>query len=41
MKKKVKLLAAVLFTLAVSGIGYSKVASAASCVLISGRLYCF
>ena len=41
MKKKAKLLAALLLTLTVSGIGYSKVATAASCLLISGHLYCF
>lgn len=41
MKNKVKLFAAVLFTLVVSGIGYSKTASAAACYIFSGYIYCF
>lgn len=42
MKKKAKLLAMSLFILLASGIGYSKIATAATaCILISGRLYCF
>ena len=40
MKKKAKLLATLLLTLMVTGIVYSKAASAASCVIISGYLYC-
>ena len=41
MKNKAKLLAMSLLTLMVSGIGYSKIASAATCVIISGKFYCF
>ena len=41
MKNKAKLLATLLFTLIVSGIGYSKVATAASCLILSGRMYCY
>ncbi|MCW8899829.1 MAG: hypothetical protein OQK75_06955 [Gammaproteobacteria bacterium] len=41
MTKKAKLFATVLLTLVVSGIGYSKIASAAGCAIISGNLYCF
>ena len=40
MKKKAKLLATLFFTLVVSGIVYSKTASAA-CAIISGHIYCF
>lgn len=40
MKKKAKLLSILLFTLIVSGISYSKTASAA-CAIISGNIYCF
>lgn len=42
MKKKAKLLAMSLLTLMVSGIGYSKIASAATaCVIIGESIYCF
>ena len=41
MKKKAKLFTAVLVTLVVSGIGYSKIAAAAGCAIISGTIYCW
>ena len=41
MKKKAKLLATILFTLAVSGIGYSKIAAAAGCAIFGEQIICW
>jgi len=41
MKMKAKLVTVSLFTLMVTGIFYSKIASAATCVIWSGVRYCF
>lgn len=40
MKKKMKLLL-VSFTTVLAGIAYSKIASAASCAILSGHIYCW
>ena len=41
MKNKAKLLIASFLTTLVTGMAYSNVASAASCAIISGNIYCW